>query len=368
MSGLLSSARLALAEGKFAEAADVARRVLDGAPDELSAWHLLGSALLAGGRAAEAVGAFERAGDAARPERAAALVRADRVAEARVAYEELLRDEPRNAAVRLPLARLCLGTGRLSEGVKHLERCAGELTGDDRVGLLDLAAAVRRATESDIDAAVFLEAHQQGYRDLFDEVAGPRRSEGWYAEAARMAVGPDGVPRPVRPEGARPYALERVDLVFPATGEMAVVATESEPCIVAVEALEPLASLPVLFEWRGQSLPVWVSSRCPWHWFQVAVLFRETLPFEQRLAAVEPVWAEWYLAGFNGSFGTRDEGRFHYTGDPEPLGTRGIEFVVDMGRARTDAVAALLGRLAAVRDRTGIVCVVLGDALATDLP
>lgn len=357
-----------LRSGQFAAAASEARALLESGPERPDAWALLGAALLGGGRAAEAVDSLRRAGPGGRRDLAAALIAADRGVEARQLLDALVRETPDDPALRALVARLCLATGRGLEAAVHLERAARRLAGDEASGARELAEAVRRAFDSEVDASHFLEAHAHGYREAFLESVAPRVAAGWFTEAARMALGPDGKPVPARPEGARPYAVERVDVVDPQTGEVGAVGTGEDPCIVAVEGFEPLAAVPVLLPWRGVALPTWVSSRCPWHWLPVTFVFRRPEPAEVRAAAAETVWAPWYLSGFNGSFGTRDEGRFHYTSDPEAVGDVGTSFRVDLGLARPDAVAALIGAAAVAADRIGLAAMVLGEGLLPDAP
>jgi Flp pilus assembly protein TadD len=368
MSDRLERGRAALKSGQFAVAAGEAREHLATHADAADAWALLGAALLGGGRASEAVDALRSGGPDCRSDLAAALIAADRAPEARTLLETLVRERPDDARERIQLAHLCLASGRGPEGAVHLERAARRLGGDDASAATSLASAVRRAFESEVDASQFLEAHAVGYREAFLEAVAPRLAAGWFAEAARMARGADGQPVPARPEGSRPYAVERVDAVDPATGEIGAVGSGEDPCIVAVEGYEPLAAVATLLPWRDQAVPAWVSSRCPWHWMPITFVSRRPERAAVRVAAAETLWAPWYLQGFNGAFGSREEGRFHYTSDPEPVGETGVAFRVDLGLARPDAIAALLGAAAAAADRIGLGAVVFGEGLLPDAP
>ena len=86
-----------------------------------------------------------------------------------------------------------------------------------------------------------------------------------------MARGEDGEVKPILAEGARPYAMSSVDLVNPANNEIAGVYSEAEPMVVAVDGLEPLAQLSILFPWEDPPFETWVCTRCPWHWLPLII-------------------------------------------------------------------------------------------------
>ena len=136
--------------------------------------------------------------------------------------------------------------------------------------------------------------------------------------------------------------------------------------VVAVEGLEALAQVPILLPWQGHPFEVWVCTRCPWHWLTVVVELAEPLPFEARVERIEPGFASWYLAGWNGEFGEKDTGRFHYVTDPAPLGERAVAWVVDLGRAKFAAVPELLRRLAVLHESVRIHRVVFGEGRLPD--
>ena len=106
---------------------------------------------------------------------------------------------------------------------------------------------------------------------------------------------------------------------------------------------------------------MWVSSRCPWHWLGVVVQFRERTSEVDRIACIDEVIGAWYLAGYNGEFGDEGSGRFHYVTDPEPIGTRSVAYIVDLGRSRLDAIRDLLRRLAELHARHPLRRVLFGE-------
>jgi hypothetical protein len=70
--------------------------------------------------------------------------------------------------------------------------------------------------------------------------------------------------------------------------------------------------------------------------------------FERRdsVEAVDGLIGDWYRAGFDGAFGTRDAQRFHYVSDPDVKRDGfGVTYNVDLGRARIDGLDDLLRRL-----------------------
>lgn len=281
----------------------------------------------------------------------------DRVTESLAVLRETARRFPAFPDVQLQLGQLLLDSTQLDEGI-HIYRQLSEHPGLDEERQ-EAAAAVAGAIEafSDVDEppTVFLEAHAQSYRSYFDDVASQQPD--WYAEAARMARGPDGEVKPILAEGARPYAMERVDLVNPSTGEVAGVYSETEPMIVAVDGLEPLAQLSILFPWKDPPFETWVCTRCPWHWLPIIVELEDP---EAGAQALDEAIGSWYLAGYNGDFGETDTGRFHYIGDLELLPSGGISTVVDLGRARFDAIPNLINRLAILHEKHPIRRLLLG--------
>ena len=176
-----------------------------------------------------------------------------------------------------------------------------------------------------------------------------------------MRRGPGGEPQPIIAEGAKPYAMERVDLVNPEDGTAANVYSETEPMIVTVNGFEPLAQVPVVFKWSGHAFDVSVCSRCPWHWLDIFVQFAHEGAEDELVERIDSTIGDWYLAGFNGDFGEKDSGRFHYITDPEVIGTRAVNYRVDLGRARFESIENLLKRLDVMHTKTPIDHVLFGQ-------
>ena len=131
---------------------------------------------------------------------------------------------------------------------------------------------------------------------------------------------------------------------------------------MALSGLEPLAQVPVMLPWDGGwPYEVWVCSRSPWHWLGITVQFEEPAATEDALVdRIDELIGQWYLSGYNGEFGDADSGRFHYIGDPEPMSPQALGYVVDLGRARFEAIPALLNKLAVLHDRAPIKRVLFG--------
>lgn len=286
----------------------------------------------------------------------------DRVDDAARTLRGINRRWPSVPEPYLQLGGLLLSTGQLDEGVAAYRDAAGVLSGDDQKAAEVMVAAIEAFRESEHPGSVFLEAHAASYKDYFDQVAAAQAEHGWYAEAARMARGPDGEPVPIVADGARPYALTRVDLVNPADGTVSSVYSEQEPMIVAVQGLEPLAEAPIVFPWNDWPFPVGVCTRSPWHWLQITVQFEADGSDEELVGRVDELIGGWYLSGYNGEFGDKDSGRFHYIGDPELLGRRAVSYTVDLGRASYDAIGTLLKRLTVLHDTHPIERVQFGYA------
>jgi len=281
----------------------------------------------------------------------------DRVGDAREVLTGLVGRFPQATEARLQLGQLLLESCGAEEGARLYAGLAEDAGLDDeqREAARAVAGCVRAFLASDDGADVFLQAHQESYRSYFDEIAASQPE--WFPEAARLARGADGEPQPYLPEGARPYALLRVDLVNPETNEVASVYSDQEPMVVAVEGMEPLAQIAVLLPWDDQDLETWVCTRCPWHWLPIVVELEDP---DSGATALDEAIGSWYLSGYNGDFGSADAGRFHYIGDPERVQGSGIAYVVDLGRAGFEAIPSLMNRLRVLNETHPIRRVLLG--------
>jgi len=371
----------ALEQQRFDDAVREFTAAVAGAPDRPDIRHALGMAYLHRGEIGSAIPHFEQAlvlADAyTAPEHeplkldfqltlATAYQMTDRVAEAEDAMRFAVQRWPNAPEPSVNLAALLLTSCRVQEGIRVYRRMLDQpgLLGDEsRAATEALLGSIEVVlNDEDVQASIFLEAHQASYVEYFTEVAREQLQEGWYAEAARMArpETPGGAPRPYLAEGARPYAFNRADLVDPKTGQAAQVYSDTEPMIVAVQGVEPLAQAPILLPWTGWPFEVWVSTQCPWHWLRLTVQVRE--PAHPAFAdAIDQVIGSWYLMGYNGDFGDRESGRFHYITDPDPVGTRAISYAIDLGRARIDAIHTLMARLVVLHDSFPLDRVLLGN-------
>jgi hypothetical protein len=195
---------------------------------------------------------------------------------------------------------------------------------------------------------------------MFDHYAAEQAAQGWIAEAARMKRAPDGRIVPVIPEGARPYAAVRVDLVDPRTGQVGQVG--DQPMVVALGGYEPLARAPALLAWTGQPFDLRVSTQAPWDQLPIQVRFDVSGPrAREAVEALDALIGDWYTRGYDGAFGDGDGRRFHYVSDPElRRGGAAVVYHLDMGRARIDAIDDLVRRLGVLHASFQILRVVLG--------
>jgi tetratricopeptide (TPR) repeat protein len=291
----------------------------------------------------------------------------DRVSDARRLLEETIRRWPADVTPRLQLGQLLLGSCQLTDGVSVYKDALSLLDGDQRAASEALIGSIELLLDhEDEDGQIFLRAHQAEYVRYFDDVTSGQEAEGWYTEAARMGRGADGEPVPIVADGARKYALTRVDLVNPADGTVAGVYSEKEPMVVSVEGLEPLAQVPILVPWAGWAFDVWVCSQAPWHWLPITIQFEASGDPDAVIGWVDDTLGSWYLDGWNGEFGTKDKGRFHYVTDPELVGDRGVSYILDLGRASYDAVGALMRRLVVLHDSHPIRRVLFGQGRLPD--
>lgn len=287
----------------------------------------------------------------------------DQVSDSLETLRDILTRWPDSTEGKVQLSQLLVQSGQLDEGLNLYQAMTDDSSLEQE--LREMTKAITGTISGFIDAGhsgrVFLEAHQESYKKYFDEVSAQQVAEGWYAEAARMRSGPDGESQPIIAEGARPYAMERVDLVNPKDGTAASVYSEQEPMYVALNGFEPLAQVPVCFPWPGEKFDVLVCSRSPWHWLDISIQFLQPGSDDELVSRVDPSIGEWYLQGFNGDFGEKDSGRFHYITDPEITAGRAVTYTVDLGRARFEAIASLMKRLQALHQTNPIDKVMFGQ-------
>jgi tetratricopeptide (TPR) repeat protein len=280
----------------------------------------------------------------------------DLPSEAQAAYLRVLTANPGQPRARQSLGHLLLAWGRLDEGRRELTTYVEEDRDEDP--FLEGAAAylqdIARFTREDIHPKELLNAHRGSYCEMFDHYAAEQEKLGWIAEAARMKRGPDGTIVPLIAEGARPYAAVRVDLVNPNTSEIGQVG--DQPMVVALADYQALARAPVLFQWRERSFDLRISTQAPWDQLPIQILFAGRAPEE-----IDMVIGDWYVAGWDGAWGSRDGGRFHYISDPElRRDDRAVVYHVDMGRSSVAAIEDLIRRLEGFHGEHPIAEVILG--------
>ena len=130
--------------------------------------------------------------------------------------------------------------------------------------------------------------------------------------------------------------------------------------IVAIGGHEIVAQAPILFEWPNADFPVWGSSQTPWNLLNISVVFSEATSSDAAKTALDNSIGDWYTAGFNGEFGSHDQGRFHNISDPMNTHENGVRYDLDCGRAEASAIDDLLKRLAIVNASHPIQVVMIG--------
>ena len=369
----------AINKQKYDVALESFSKALELAPDRPDINNALGMAYFHVGQVHEAIPHLERSVALAEPFEhdehqdmkrhfqlglASAYQLADRVPDALAQLRATVARWPEAPEPRISLAQLLLEACGVDEGLTQYRELAQSpaLDEEQRKAADAVAGAISAFLQADHPPSVFLEAHAASYKEYFDDVVSNQAPAGWYAEAARMSK-EFGEMKPVLAEGARPYAMTRVDLVNPNDGNVSDVYAATDPMVVAVKGLEPLAQVPVLFAWAGHPFEVWVCTRCPWHWLTITIQLQTA---EDVVDTVDEIIGEWYLSGYNGDFGDADSGRFHYVTDPEPLGDRGVSYTFDLGRARFEAIEALLRKLTLLHDRRPIQRVLFGQGRLPD--
>lgn len=368
---LAHKALTALRDERPKDARELLSRAIAEAPERLDLRHALAVTHLQLGETLDALYRIQEVEDMAREvadEAAAALmsqivltrasVHEDMAnpAEAEAAYREVLANEEGNPSALQGLGFLLCGWGRIDEGIVYIEAFAEAMEDSPEVaaGASAFSEAIAKFRRNDVHPREFLVAHRGSYCEFFDHHARQMASKGWIAEAARMKRDANGKVVPSIPEGARPYAAVRVDLVDPSSGQAGLVG--DEPMLVSIVGYEPLAHAPCLFRAPSEGFQVWISSQCPWNHLVVQIRFQR--PGAQ--ADADLIIGDWYRAGWDGAFGTHDQGRFHSISDPESMSPDSVAYNLDCGRAEVTATDDLLRRLVILHDRHPIQHVVFG--------
>jgi hypothetical protein len=126
--------------------------------------------------------------------------------------------------------------------------------------------------------------------------------------------------------------------------------------MVAISGHETLAQAPIVFEWPGQDFQVWGSSQTPWNLLNITIAFESGDP----IAAIDATIGDWYTAGFDGAFGSHDQGRFHSITDPIQMAEHIVRYDLDCGRAEVTAIEDLLKRLSVVHAHHPIAGILIG--------
>jgi hypothetical protein len=280
----------------------------------------------------------------------------DRPDAAEEAYRRVLVGSPQHSEALAGLGRLQLASGELDRGVATLQVALASLRQAESAaeveGLESFLAAVQGFRGQPPRALI--EAHRDAYCAFFDHHAQRMAEKGWIAEAARMRRGADGGLELDIPAEAQPYAGVRIDLVDPATGQGGLVG--DRPMVVGLPGFEALARAAVLFPWPGLDFELFVSSQCPWDHLPLQIMLEAGDP----LVLVDPAVGRWYQAGFDGRFGSAQQGRFHFVSPPELRSGTGAVWVLDLGRASVAALDALIEELTALHALHPLRRVILG--------
>ena len=276
--------------------------------------------------------------------------------QALAAYDAILDREPDHPLAIQGKGHLLLAWGQIEKGLNILQSAVD--AGKDEARFLQatekLIAGVKKYVADDLHPRNFVDAHRGSYVEFFNHHAAEMADKGWIAEAARMRKDETGNFVPIIADGAKPYAGTRVDLVDPQTGQAGLVG--EQPMVVAVEGHEIIAQTAIVFEWPNTEFPVWGSSQMPWNLLSICIRFDNQNPE----TAGDPTVGDWYAAGFEGAFGTTDQGRFHSISDPELLDEHTVRYQLDCGRAEATAIDDLIKRLSVLHSTHPISGVLIG--------
>lgn len=351
------------------------RRLLAEAPDRLDLLHALSVTELRRSNPAEAWQITMHAQQIAEERRDATagtvmpqlvLVRAAAcedlhdAAGAEAAYRLLLEHEPLNPRATQGLGYLLVAAGHTTDGIAMLERYLTDKQDEEQFleATQSFVDSLRGFVSNEIHPKEFLAAHRGSYVQMFDHYASEMEPKGWIAEAARMQRDDAGNVVPIIPEGARPYAAVRVDMVNPESGQPGRIG--EQPMVVALAEYQPLARAPVVARYPDRDWPfgVWVSSQVPWNDLSIQVRFAD--PETDGVAAIDPIVGDWYTDGFDGRYGTAQHGRFHEISDISQNGPGYVHLSVDAGRAELSCIDGLLRRLTILHGQHPIAHVLFG--------
>lgn len=351
------------------------RKLLAEAPERLDLMHALAVTELRRSNAAEAwqiTMHAQQVAEARRDETAGTvmpqlvLVRAAAcedlydAAGAEAAYRLLLEHEPQNPRATQGLGYLLVAAGRITDGLAVLDGYISDK--QDEAQYIEATQAfvdsLRKLVAEQIHPREFLAAHRGSYVEMFDHYAAKMQADGWIAEAARMQRTESGEVVPIIPEGARPYAAVRVDLVNPESGQPGRIG--EQPMVVALADYQPLARAPVVIQYpqRDWAFSVWASSQAPWNDLTVQLRFAD--PDTDAVAAFDPVLGDWYRDGFDGKYGSSEHGRFHEVSDIVVNGPGCCHVTLDAGRADLACIDGLLRRLSVLHGQHPIAHVLFG--------
>lgn len=279
------------------------------------------------------------------------------------AYRASAQEDPRAPTPLASLATLLARAGQLAQADKvATSYCMAAVSVlAEKLNI----AAVRRFQKalkqvSTVDGNLLLVATREAYVRGFEQTAKKLPTTARY-EVEPQRRDEQGELTPVLANPERPWSRVRFDAVDAESGGRWMIQdtpTYGFPgnCPAAADGL-----FSVPFD-RDMPFPMLISTRTAWDYFFLRLRFENGLR-PGTLEAAEELLGAWYLRGFEGEFGEKEQGRgyFHFLSEPFAIGDYGLRYEVDLGLSQLDAFPALLDALRALHAKEPIAMCVIGD-------
>lgn len=366
-----------VAEGKMEEAAETLGSIVERDPTAGEGWINLATAERALGRDHLAAEHYEKGIallEKMAPEDKGLLASAlhalagtyeelELTGKAIAAYRASAKNDPRAPTPFASLATLLARAGLLEEAGKvatqYCLAAVSILAEKTNIGFVRrFQKALGQA--STIDGNLLLVATREAYARGFEQTAKKLPTTARYeVEPQRRDEAGELVPVLANPN--RPWSRVRFDAVDPDSGGRWMI--QETPTYGfpgnSPAAADGLFSVPYKVE---VPFPVLIATRTAWDYFYVRLRFEQGLK-PTTIERAEALIGPWYLRGFEGEFGEKDQNRgyFHFLAEPFAIGDYGLRYEVDLGLSQLDAVPALFDVLAKLHESDPIAVCVIGD-------
>jgi len=285
----------------------------------------------------------------------------DLTEQAVAAYRQSAKNDPRAPTPLAALSTLLARAGHLEEADRvATEYCMAAVSVLAEKGNIGPVRRFQKAMKEAtcVDGGLLLVATREAYVRGFHQTASqlPKTVE---LEAEPHRPGPTGQLEPVLVRPDRPFGRVRFDAVDPTNGQRWMIQegpTYGFPggCTAAAEGA---FTVPMKAK---TPFPTLINTRTAWDYFFVRLRFTSGLR-PSTIERAESLLGDWYLRGFEGEFGEKTRGFFHFLSEPFAIGDYGLRYEVDLGLSGMDAIHALFETLTRLHQEEPIQVAVFGD-------